>query len=35
MYKECESEFIVDEGIDINADEELEANIKLKTCEKG
>ena len=34
-YKECESEFIVDEGIDINADEELEANIKLKTCEKG
>jgi hypothetical protein len=34
-YKECESEFIVDEGVDINANVELETNIKLKTCEKG
>ena len=34
-YRECESEFILDEGIDINAEKEEELNIKIKTCEKG
>jgi len=34
-YRECESEFILDDGIDINAEKEEELNIKIKTCEKG
>ena len=34
-YKECEAEFILDEGVDINAPKEEEMYVKVKTCEKG